>query len=233
MKWEPPAPKMKEVVLALRAVWHNWQEGTKLDFQGKFFRLSLMTPFFSPAPIEHHTIPVYLAGVNEGMCKLAGAVADGFHVHPLHTVRYLQEVIEPALKSGAEKSGRRRGEIQVAVSVFGAVGSTKPEIEALKQVYREQIAFYASTRTYRRVLDLHHWGDVGDRLHALSAKGDWQKMPLEVGDDMMKEFVVEGSWSEMGSILKSRYEGLADRVRLYTPFDGSAQWRTFVLSFRA
>ena len=233
MKWEPPAPKMREVVLALRAIWRAWQDGVKLDFEGRFFHLDLMTPFFSPGRIDHPSIPVYVAGVNEGMCKVAGAVADGLHAHPLHTVRYLREVIGPAVKAGSQRAGRKEGDVTVAASVFAAAGSNKAEIEALRELYRGQIAFYASTRTYRRVLELHGWGDVGERLHSLSAKGDWERMPREVGDDMLEEFVVEGNWREIGSILERRYKGLADRVRLYIPFDGEPHWKDLVRGFRA
>jgi len=233
MQWQPPAPKMREVVLALRSIWRSWQDGSKLDFQGKFFRLDLMTPFFSPARIEHPYIPVYIAGVNEGMCRVAGAVADGLHVHPLHTVRYLREVVEPALGVGVGRAGRKRKDVKVAASVFAAVGSTRNEIRKLKEMYREQVSFYASTRTYRRILDLHGWGDVGEKLHAFSVTGNWRQMPTEVGEDMLAEFVVEGDWDEIGTLLKRRYQGLVDRVRLYAPFDGRAQWKRLVGGFRA
>ena len=233
MKWETPAPKMKEVVSAMKSVWRSWQVGAKLEFRGRFFRLDLMTPFFSPGPIEHPAIPVYIAGVNRGMCRVAGEVADGLHVHPLHTVRYLREVIDPAISEGAAKVGRKRGQIEVAASVFAALGETSAEVKAIKELYREQISFYASTRTYRRVMEAHGWGDVCDRLHALSTKGEWRKMPSEVGDDMLGEFVVEGSWREMGGILEKRYGSLVDRVRMYLPFDGDEKWRTLVGGFRA
>lgn len=233
MKWEAPAPKMKEVVLALRAVWGSWQDNTKLDFSGRFFKLDLMTPFFSPGPIEHPAIPVYVAGVNVGMCRAAGAVADGLHVHPLHTVRYLREVIEPALGAGAARAGRKREDVAVAASVFAAVGETAREVENVREAFREQVAFYASTRSYRKVMELHGWGDVCDRLHALSSKGEWRRMASEVGDDMLDEFVVEGGWKEMGGILRKRYGASVDRVRLYLPFDGEETWRSLVDGFRA
>jgi len=233
MKWEAPAPKMKEVVLALRSIWESWQRGTKLNFEGRFFHLDLMTPFFNPGPIEQPSIPIYIAGVNEGMCRVAGAVADGLHVHPLHTTRYLREVIQPALAAGAARAGRRRGNVAVAASVFAAVGETTNEIENVREAYREQISFYASTRSYRRVMELHGWGDVCDRLHALSAKGEWGKMPSEVGDDILNEMVVDGSWEQMGTALKERYGGLVDRVRLYVPFDGDEKWQALVKGFRA
>ena len=233
MRWEAPAPKMKEVVLALRSVWGSWQSGTKLDFRGRFFNLDLMTPFFTPGPIEHPVIPVYIAGVNEGMCRVAGAVADGLHVHPLHTVRYLREVILPALAKGAAKASRKKGDVVVAASVFSAVGETRTEVREVKEAMRQQIAFYASTRSYRKVMELHGWGDVCDRLHALSAKGEWQKMGSEVSDEMLGEFVVEGSWEEIGATVRKRYGELVDRVRLYLPFDGDSKWKSLVSGFRA
>ena len=233
MKWEAPAPKMKETVLALRSVWDSWQNRTKLDFGGRFFRLDLMTPYFSPGPVEHPDIPVYIAGVNEGMCRVAGTVADGLHVHPLHTVRYLREVISPALQAGAARSGRKREGVAVAASVFAAVGESEQEIKSVIEAYREQISFYASTRSYRKVMELHGWGDVCDRLHAFSTKGEWERMTGEISDDILAEFVVKGSWGEMGGLLKERYDGLADRVRLYLPFDGDEKWRSLVQGFRA
>jgi probable F420-dependent oxidoreductase len=233
MKWEPPAPKMKEVVQSLRSIWGSWQSGTKLDFRGRFFKLDLMSPFFSPRPIEHPSIPVYLAGVNEGMCRVAGSVAEGLHVHPLHTAKYLRDVIDPALATGAARAGRRREEVKVAASIFAAVGETEREVKNVREAYREQIAFYASTRSYRKVMELHGWGDVCDRLHELSARGEWPRMGSEVGDDILREFVVEGSWEEMGGILQERYGALVDRARLYMPFDGDEKWRRLVHGFRA
>ncbi len=233
MKWESPAPKMREVVEALRTVWGSWQGGTKLDFQGRFFKLDLMTPFFSPGPIGNPRIPIYIAGVNRGMCRVAGQVGDGLHVHPLHTVRYLKEVLTPALSSGLADRGRKREEVAVAASVFAAVGDDDAQISNVKDIYRSQIAFYASTRTYRKVMELHGWGDVCERLHEHSVKGEWDKIAAEVTDDILDEFVVEGTWKEIGAILRGRYDGLADRVRLYLPFDGTEEWKALVEDFRA
>jgi probable F420-dependent oxidoreductase len=167
------------------------------------------------------------------MCRVAGSVADGLHAHPLHTVRYLREIVAPAIQKGATKAGRKREDFEVAASVFAAVGDNEREIRNVRDVYREQISFYASTRSYRKVMELHGWGDVCDRLHALSTMGEWKKMPGEVGDDILSEFLVEGTWDEMGSLLKKRYAGLADRVRIYLPFDGDENWRRLVRGFRA
>ena len=233
MKWEPPVPKMRDVVQAVRSVWQSWQTGGRLDYQGRYFKLNLMTPFFSPGPVESPRIPIYIAGVNRLMCSLAGEVGDGLHVHPLHTLRYLREVVHPALEKGVKRAKRRREEVSVAASVFAAVGGTKSETRRVRESYRGQIAFYASTRTYRRLMELHGWGDVCDRLHALSMKGEWGRMAGEVTDEMLNEFVVEAGWDEMGRKLKNKYSGLVDRVRLYLPFDGNGNWKKLVAGFRA
>jgi probable F420-dependent oxidoreductase len=232
MKWESPAPKMKEVVGALRAVWDSWQKGTELDFQGAFFKLNLMTPFFNPGPIGNPRIPIYIAGINQGMCRVAGQVGDGLHVHPLHTIRYLREVMTPAVSTGLATQGRRREDVEVAASVFAAVGDDEAQIRDMRDLYRSQIAFYASTRTYRKVMELHGWGDVCDRLHEHSVNGEWNKMTKEVTDEVLDEFVVEGTWNQIGKILRRRYEGLADRVRLYIPFDGVEKWGALVEGFK-
>lgn len=233
MKWEAPAPKMKEYVLALRAVWQCWQTGGSLDFDGRYYRINLMTPFFNPGPIERSRIPVYVAGMNVTMCGVAGRVGDGLHVHPLHTARYLREVVMAGLEAGLKQAGRKRTEVQVAASVFAAVGETEAEIKNLRESYRQQIAFYASTKTYRRLLELHGWGDIGDALRRLSFKGEWDEMATHVPDDMLGEFVVEGSWRGIGEILTARYQGAVDRIRLYLPFDGRREWKTFLAGFRA
>ena len=233
MRWEPPAPKMKDVVQALRSVWGSWQDGTKLDYRGRFFHLDLMTPFFSPGPVEHPSIPVYIAAVNVGMCRVAGMVADGIHVHPLHTVKYLREVVIPAVSEGASKASRKKEMVSVAASVFAAVGEDDGQIRSVREAMRQQISFYASTRSYRRVLEAHGWGDVGERLHALSVRGEWAAMGKEVSDEMLEELVVQGSWSEIGESVRTKYTGLVDRVRLYLPFDGDPNWRKLADGFRA
>jgi probable F420-dependent oxidoreductase len=233
MKWEPPVPKMRDVVLAIRSVWESWQTGRQLDYDGRYFKLDLMTPFFNPGPVESPRIPVYLAGVNPLMCSLAGELGDGLHVHPLHTEKYLREVIHPALEKGAKRTKRRKDEVSVAASVFAAVGDTRSEIKNVREVFRGQIAFYASTRTYRRLMELHGWGDICDRLHALSLRGEWGRMAGEVTDEMLDQFVVEAGWSEIGTALKNRYGGLVDRIRLYLPFDGDANWKRLLAGFRA
>lgn len=155
-------------------------------------------------------------------------MCEGLHVHPLHTKRYLEEVVVGAVKEGLRKSGRGRDQLQLAASVFVATGNDKREIENMKNECRLQIAFYASTRTYRPVLELHGWGKTCDTLHEKSLKGDWAGMASEITDEMMEEFVVEGRWSEVAEKVEGRYGGIVDRVRLYFPFDGGENWKKLV-----
>lgn len=231
MKWESPSEKMKETIDVIRAVWRSWQTGAELDYSGRFFSVNLMTPFFNPGPIENPSIPVFVAAVNRRMCRIAGRVADGLHVHPLHTPKYLMEVMLPSLTAGLREAGRQRGTVQVAASVFVAAGDSEAEVRKIREFYREQIAFYASTRTYRKVLELHGWGEVCDRLHGRSVSGEWSLMKNEITDDILSEFVVEGGWDEIGDKLRRRYGEAVDRVRLYIPFDGKENWRRLVEGF--
>lgn len=145
VKWEKPVEKMREVILAVQAIWDCWQNGTRLNFNGEFFKLTLMTPFFSPAPHEYHRIPIYIAGVNRRMCQLAGELCQGFHVHPLHTRRYLKEVIAPNIDIGLSNSGRKREDIELSSSIFVVPTDDPQQATKCELEIRQQIAFYAST----------------------------------------------------------------------------------------
>ena len=173
VKWESPAKKLREMILALRAIWDCWQNGTPLKVSGEFYNLTLMTPAFSPEPIANPHVPIYIAGVNPYMCRLAGELCDGFHVHPMHSVRYLQEVVIPNIEQGAAKASRSRMDIELSSMVFVITGDSQAEINALKERTRMQIAFYASTRNYRVVMDTHGWGETFMRLNRKAAEGDW------------------------------------------------------------
>ncbi len=230
--WTAPIPKMKEVIQSLRAIWSTWQTGEPLDFQGKHYSFSLMTPFFNPGPIDHPEMPIYLAAVNKGMARLAGELCQGIHVHPLHTVRYLQEVVRPAVEEGAQRAGRSLDDVTFAAPFFVATGEGEGELANAREVMRQQVAFYASTRTYRPVLDLHGWGATGDRLHKLSVAKRWDEMPAEIPDAVLEEFVVEATLDDLPGAVKARYRGVLDRVSLYIPFEPrEGWWSTLVKAF--
>jgi probable F420-dependent oxidoreductase len=204
--------KLREQIAAVRAFWHTWQSGERLNFRGEHYRLTLMSPFFNPGPIAHPEIPIYIAGVNTGLARLAGEAADGFHVHPLHTPRYLGEVILPAIEQGAAQAGRSRAQVAVSVTAF-AVASPEDEL-----FVRSQIAFYASTPSYRPVMALHGWDEIATQLSGHASRGEWGEMPALVSDEMLATFATVSPADELPAALAERYAGLADRLGLYVPF---------------
>ena len=218
VKFESPAPKMREVVLAMRTIWDCWQNGTKLDFKGRFFRFDLMTPFFNPGPIEHPEISVYVAGVNPAMCRVAGEVCDGLHVHPFNSPKYLREVVRPAVDEGMARAHRTGTPFTYVTSSFVVVGDTEAELAQQKQAVKQQIAFYASTRTYEPVLAAHGWQDLVPQLHRKSVEGDWKGMADLITDEMLETYAVVGSYVTIAQRLKERYAGLLDRTAFYQPY---------------
>lgn len=204
--------KLREQIQAMRALWHTWQTGEPLNFRGEYYKLTLMSPFFNPGPIAHPEIPIYIAGVNPGLARLAGETADGFHMHPFHTPRYLEEVLLPAIEDGALKAGRRREEVKITTTVFVV---TSPE-EA--NFVRQQVSFYASTPSYRPLMALHGWGDVAADLSGLAARGRWGEMPALISDEILETFAVVGDVQALPGALSQRYQGQVDRLGLYLPF---------------
>ncbi len=215
MKFESPGPKLREFALSLRAIWDCWQHGTPLKFEGEFYNFNLMTPFFNPGPIAHPKIPIYIAGVNAYMCKMAGEVCDGLHVHPFHTPKYLREFVHPAVEAGLRTSGRLRENFAYVTACFVIVGDTESERSAHAEAVRRQIAFYASTRTYEPVLAAHGWEGVGPELHRKSVAGDWQGMAVLITDEMLDAVAVSGTYEDIGKKLREKYTGLLDSISLY------------------
>jgi probable F420-dependent oxidoreductase len=213
MPWpESVVGKLREQIGAVRAFWNCWQKNEKLDFRGEYYKLTLMSPFFNPGPIEHPDIPIYIAGVNRGLASLAGETCQGFHAHPFNTPRYLAEVILPAIEQGAAKAGRSRADVKVSVTAFVA---TTPEEETFA---RAQISFYASTPSYKPVMALHGWGETAEQLSALAPKGQWGEMFNLVTDEMLHTFCLVTDRQSLPSQLQKRFAGLADRLSLYIPF---------------
>ncbi len=222
--------KLRDQIGAVRALWQTWQSGEKLNYRSEHYKLTLMSPFFNPGPIDHPQIPIYIAGVNTGLARLAGEICDGFLAHPFHSPRYLAEVILPAIEKGAARAGRSRSDTALSVTVFTAVDEKELNFA------REQIAFYASTPSYRRVMRLHGWEETAERLSALAARGQWAEMPALISDEMLEAFVTRApSAAALADALRSRYQGLADRLTLYTPFVPGQRddfWRELVHAFQ-
>lgn len=213
-----PVKKLREMILAIRAVWDCWQNGTRLRFEGEFYRLTMMTPFFSPSKSAHPQVPIYVAGVNRLIAEMAGEVCDGFHVHPLNSPRFLRESLIPALEAGAQRAGRSRADLTLSTQALVATGDSTQAIAEQREEIRRQIGFYASTRTYTPVLDSHGWAELSGTLNTKAAAGDWDGMAREVTDEMVDEFCISGPLDEIGTKLRTRYDGLLDRVSLYFPY---------------
>lgn len=231
MPWpESVTGKLREQIQVIRAFWDTWQTGAALNFRGEYYKITLMSPFFNPGPIDHPDIPIYIAGVNAGLARLAGEMCAGFHVHPFHTPEYLRNVMLPAILQGANKTGRTREDLSVAASVFAATN------EEEREACRQSISFYASTPSYRSVLEHHGWLEVGEKLSALAALGQWQEMPDLITDEILAEFCTQAETpAKMASALKQRYTGLADRLALYIPFipeDKDEFWRGLAKAFQ-
>lgn len=217
-QFDQPVARMRDYILALRAIWASWQNGTRLNYRGEFFQHTLMSPFFNPGKIEHPAIPIYVAGVNSGLAQLAGELCEGFHAHPLNSAKYLREVLHPQIGLGAAKSGRDPAACVVVGSAFVITGADPAERERLRAAARQQIAFYASTPTYRPVLECHGWGETGEQLSQLAAQQRWAEMPALISDEMLATFAVEAAPEDLGPALVARYDGLLDRINLYLPF---------------
>jgi probable F420-dependent oxidoreductase len=222
MPWSHPAARMREYILAMRAIWAAWNDGTKLDFRGDFYQHTLMTPFFAPAPNPHGAPKVFLAAVGERMTEVAGEVADGVIVHGFTTERYVKEVTLPAIERGLAKAGRARGSFEISGPLFVVTGRDDAELERAAKGTRQQIAFYGSTPAYRGVLELHGWGDLQTELNTLSKRGEWVEMGDLIDDEILRTFAVVAEPEQVGAELRKRYGGVVDRCSFYAPYETDA-----------
>lgn len=235
-EWSAPVPRLREYIESLRAIWNTWQNAEPLRYTGEHYRFTLMTPFFSPDPMPYADIPIYIAGVNEGLCRLAGELCQGFHIHPFHTVRYLNELVIPNIQAGAEKAGRSRADVKLTCSIFVVTGNNAEEIRNNAIMAKSQIAFYASTPSYATVMEMHGWQDLAARLNNMSRENRWAEMWQEISDDMLDQIAVVAPIDELAHKVKKRYTGLLDRIGYYFPFvpgetDKKAIWEAASKAF--
>ena len=221
MEWSHPAPRMREFVLAMRAIWDTWLTGAPLAFRGEFYTHTLMTPFFTPdrADLDGFGPPkVFLAGVGPLMTEVAGEVCDGFICHGFTTERYLREVTMPALRRGREKAGKTMDGFEIVGPSFVVTGNDEQELDAARTGTKQQIAFYGSTPAYREVLELHGWGGLQEQLNALSKQGRWVDMGNLIDDDVLNTFAVVGEPEQIAPELHRRYGDVVQRVSFYAPY---------------
>jgi len=211
MPWSHPAARIREFILAMRAIWACWATGEKLDFHGEFYRHDLMTPMFTPPGSEFGAPGVNLAAVGPLMTEVAGEVADGMISHGFTTVEYLREVTLPAIERGLAKSGRSRENFDLSIPAMVVSGVTEEAFERSRQAVQGQLAFYASTPAYRPVLELHGWGDLQAEAHRMTREGRWDEMGALISDDILRTFaVVCENVEQVPAHLSERFGGLAD-----------------------
>jgi probable F420-dependent oxidoreductase len=218
---ERPAARIREYIVALRAIFDAFAQRAPLRFEGEFHRFSLLTDFFDPGPIEVPDPPIYLAGVNERLARVAGEVADGFCVHPLNSPQYLSEVVRPSIEEGAKQVGRPlldpggQGAVAMVAPVFTIVGDPGPDLDRQRDAIRLQIAFYGATPSYGRIFEVHGRPDMTATLGALLRAGDQAKLASAIDDDLLDAFAVTSSWDGLADALINRFRGLADRIFPY------------------
>jgi len=214
MPWSKPAARMREMVLAIKAIWRCWQTRERLDFRGEFYQHTLMTPVFSPEPTQWGVPPIYLAGVGPRMTEIAGEVADGFFVHPFNTRESFLRLTYPALERGLAAGGRTRGDLAISSQLMICSGTSDEELERARRSTRQQIAFYGSTPAYRPVLEVHGWGDLERDLNRMSKEGKWGEMAGLVSDEILEAIAVCAPMKDLAKKIRERCDGKVDRVSL-------------------
>jgi probable F420-dependent oxidoreductase len=237
MEWSHPAPRMREMILAIRAIWNTWLTGEKLAFRGEFYTHTLMTPFFTPSAddLDGFGPPkIFLAGVGTLMTEVAGEVCDGFICHGFTTERYLREITIPALARGRAKAGKTMEGFEIIGPSFVVTGSNDEEMQAAIDGTRQQIAFYGSTPSYRGVLDIHGWGGLQDELNALSKQGAWAKMGTLIDDEILNTFAVVGEPEDIAPELSRRYGDVIQRMSFYAPYSSDPdRWAAVMAALKA
>lgn len=235
MPWSHPAPRMRELIVALRAIWANWQNGTPLEFRGEFYTHTLMTPFFTPDKHSFGPPPVFLAGVGALMTEVAGEVCDGFMYHPFTTDRYVREVTIPALMRGRAKAGHDDlSDFVISGPGFACTGRDEAELATAIAGTKNQIAFYASTPAYKPVLDMHGWGGLQPEISRLTKAGRWNEIGDVIPDEVLHGFAVVGEPTAVGRGLKERWGGISSRLTLYAPYaHDPAVWPEVIQALRA
>lgn len=237
MPWSSPAARMREMILAIRAIWDTWLNGTPLQFRGEFYTHTLTTPFFTPAATDlaDFGVPkIFLAGVGELMTEVAGEVCDGFICHGFTTERYLREVTIPALERGRAKAGKTLEGFEIVGPSFVVTGADDADLERAAAGTRQQIAFYGSTPAYRGVLELHGWGALQDELNSLSKRGAWVEMGSLIDDEILNTFAVVGAPEQIAPELHRRYGDVIQRISFYAPYSSDPErWRKVMDELKA
>ncbi len=222
MEWGPAAPRMKEYIQMVKAVWKSFSSGEKPEFLGKHYHFTLMTPNFNPGPIDYPTPKVFLACVGDAMARVAGEVADGVLPHGFMTDKYMREVVLPNIAIGLKRSGRTWSDIELSGGGFTVFGEDDAEIEQGLERLRQPISFYGSTRSYHEVFEVHGLKDLGMRLHEMSLQGKWAEMQKVIPEDVLRVFAQTSTYDRLPQFIAEHRE-YATRVGLALPANTPAQ----------
>ena len=233
MPWSRPAARMEEMIAAIRAIWEAWQTGERLNFRGDFYRHTLMTPMFSPGPLEVPPPPILISAVGPLMTRVAGRAADGLVCHGFQTAEYLRDVMLPNVHAGLAESGRDRSDFQISMPVFVVSGFREDEVAAQAARTRKQIAFYGSTPAYRVVLDHHGWGDVQTELNRLSKQGQWDEMGNVIDDEILDTFAIVAEPHDVPARIAERFGGSLDRLQFYAGVRDAERWGPILEEIKA
>ena len=232
MPWSRPAARMREMVLAIRAIWSSWHEGTKLEFGGEFYTHTLMTPFFNPGPSPYGLPKIVLGGVGPRMTEVAGEVADGFMAHPFTSEKFMRETTIPALERGLAARGRTLADFEISFPAMAVVADTDAQLAAARDALRPRLAFYGSTPAYKIVLDAHGWGELQPELNRLSKTGGFKSMNALITDEIVDTFAVLGRTEDLGGLVRKRYGDLVQRVSFEAPRLDAARLARVLDGFR-
>ncbi len=233
MPWSRPAARMEEMIHAIRAIWDAWQTGERLNFRGDFYRHTLMTPMFSPGPIDVPPPQILISAVGPLMTRVAGRAADGLVCHAFQTAEYLRAVTLPNVDAGLAEAGRDRSEFQISMPVFVVSGFREDEVATKAARTREQIAFYGSTPAYRAVLEHHGWGDAQTELNRLSKRGMWKEMGDVIDDEMLDAFAIVAEPHDVPARIAERFGGSLDRLQFYAGVSDADRWEPILEEIKA
>lgn len=236
MDWHAPAPWMRDYIMAMRAVWDCWQQGTELNFESEHYNLSLMVPLFDPGPIDHPSLPVHVAAIGPNMVAMAGEVADGVRLHPVCTPRFIDEQVHPNIARGAARTGRDVSLVEVCMKPLVGIAATEQQLGAITETVRARVAFYLSTPSYRRTFELHDWGDIAEQAARLSKAQNWDALPALVDDEMLHTVATLGTHETIAKQLRERYSTRVDRIEFSMPVttpDDADVYRHILTTLRA
>ena len=221
MEWTAPAPRMRDYILAMKAVWRCWQDREPLHHDGDHYKLDLMVPLFDPGPIDHPDIPIHISAINTNMCGVVGEVADGIRLHPVCSPKFISEVMVPAVEKGAARTQRNADDIDWCMKPLIATAPDEASLHQVAESVRARVGFYLATPAYKAAFEVHGWGDQVDQAASFSREQRWDEIPALVSDEMFHTIATVGTYDRIASMLNERFGSLIDRIEFSIPVNNS------------